>query len=333
MYTNIRIASFVFVLAALLAAPIAAAARPVRVVATTSDLGDLAASVGGEDVDVTVLAKGPQDPHFIEPRPSFVRALHQADLFVQMGMQLEIGWAPALQRSARNPDVTPGGRGFVDASTAIAPLEVPAVQTDRSMGDVHPFGNPHYLSDPLNGLRVARLLRDRLTDLRPERAAAFDARYQAFARRLLEALVGPDYLDGRSPEAVVAEVENGAPAGAVGGWLGRARARPGIVGVQDHRLWPYFAHRFGVSLIDTLEPKPGIAPTTAHLARVVERMRADGATLILASAYFDPRHAAFISEQTGARVAPMAHQVGSREDTGDYLATVAHNVTAVFGTP
>jgi ABC-type Zn uptake system ZnuABC Zn-binding protein ZnuA len=250
-----------------------------------------------------------------------------------MGMQLEMGWVPALQRSARNPDVSPGGRGFVDASTAVVPLEVPAVQIDRSMGDVHPFGNPHYLSDPLNGLRVARLLRDRLSDLRPDRAQAFDARYRAFAKRLVEALVGSDHLGGRDPEEVAAEIEAGDAARPVGGWLGRARARPGIVSVQDHRLWPYFARRFGVALIDTLEPKPGIAPTTSHLADVVAHMKSDGATLILASAYFDPRHAAFVAERTGARVAPMAHQVGSREGTGDYLSTIAHNVTAVFGTP
>jgi ABC-type Zn uptake system ZnuABC Zn-binding protein ZnuA len=330
--TGIRIAPLLLVAVAALAAP--AAASPLRVVATTSDLGDLAATVGGEDVEVTSLARGPQDPHVVEPRPSFVRALHRADALVQMGMQLEIGWLPALQRSARNPDVAPGGRGLVDASTAIAPLDVPAAQTDRSMGDVHPFGNPHYLTDPLNGLRVARLLSERLSDLRPDRAAGFDARYQAFAKRLVEALVGADSVAGRSPEAVAVEIEAGAPPhGPLGGWLGRARARPAVVGVQDHQLWPYFANRFGISLIDTLEPKPGIAPTTAHLTRVVEHMRAGGATLILASAYFDPRHAAFVSERTGARVAPMAHQVGSREDTGDYLATIAHNVNAVFGTP
>jgi ABC-type Zn uptake system ZnuABC Zn-binding protein ZnuA len=333
MHAITRIASLLLTSSAIFAICSAAAAGPLRVVATTSDLGDLTAVVGGEDVDVTVLAKGPQDAHFVEPRPSFVSALHRADVLVQIGMQLEIGWLPALQRSARNPDVVTGGRGLVDASTAIVPLEVPAAQTDRSMGDVHPFGNPHYLTDPLNGLRVARLLSDRLGELRPDRAAAFAARYQAFARRLVEELVGPDRVVGRSPEEVAAAIEEGRDTGPLGGWLGRARAKPDIVAVQDHRLWPYFASRFGVSLLDTLEPRPGIAPTTAHLTRVVERMRAEHATLILASAYFDPRHAAFVSERTGARVAPMAHQVGSREDTGDYLATVSHNVTAVFGAP
>lgn len=322
-------------LLALLCLASSADAGALRVVATTSDLGDLARQVGGDEVDVTVLAKGPQDPHFVEPRPSFVRALHRADLFVQMGLQLEIGWLPSLQRSARNPDVLPGGDGFVDASTVIAPLEVATGATDRSMGDVHPYGNPHYLSDPLNGLRVARLLRDRLAALRPEGEATFAANHAAFARRVVRALVGADYVNGRSPEAVVAELESGVAVANVarplGGWLGQAAARPGIVAVQDHLLWAYFARRFGVELLETLEPKPGIAPTTRHLAQVVERMRASGASLILASSYFDPRHAAFISEQTGARVALMAHQVGAREGTDDYLAVSEHNVRAVFG--
>lgn len=311
-----------------------ASAAPLRVVTSTSDLADLATTVGGEQVDVTTLARGPQDPHFVEPRPSFVRALHQADLFVVVGLQLEIGWAPALQRSARNPRVVPGGDGYVDASTVITPLEVRQGPTDRSMGDVHPGGNPHYLSDPLNGLRVARLLRDRLSGLRPEAAAGFAERYDAFASRLLVALVGADRAAGHPPEELAAAVEDGrADLTGVGGWLGLARAHSGLVAVQDHRLWPYFARRFGLRLTDTLEPKPGIAPTTSHLAQVVERMHADGASLILASSYFDPRHAAFVSKQTGARVVLMAHQVGAREGSDDYLTMVDHNVRAVFGAP
>lgn len=318
------------VLAAALAAG-AAGAASLRVVATTSDLGDLVSSVGGDDVDVTVLAKGPQDPHFVEPRPSYVRELHRADLLVSNGMQLEIGWLPALQRSARNADVAAGGRGFVDASTVIAPLQVPATRVDRSMGDVHPLGNPHYLTDPLNGLRVAALLRDRLAALDPEHVDGYAARYDGFARRLVRALVGAAHAEGRAPEAIAREVEDGRVPADVGGWLGRARAQRGIVAVQDHQLWSYFARRFDVRLLETLEPKPGIAPTTRHLGEVVQRMQREGVSLVLASPYFDPRHAAFVAERTGARVAPMAHQVGSREGTPDYLAVIAHNVDAVFG--
>ena len=179
------------------------------VASTTTDLGNLAETVGGDEVKVTVFAKGPQDPHFIEPRPSFIRTLHDADLFVQNGMQLEIGWAPVLLRSARNPGVMPGGRGYLDASVAIAPLEVPTAAVDRSMGDVHPYGNPHYLSDPVNGLRVARLIRDKLIELRPEGEEGFRARHAAFAAALAQALVGAELARRHDAEGLVARAEGG----------------------------------------------------------------------------------------------------------------------------
>ena len=145
----------------------AAKGEPLRVVATLPDLGDLAKRVGGSEVAVTVLVKGPQDAHFLEPRPSFVRALHEADLFVLNGMELEVGWVPPLLQSARNPEILAGAPGYVDASRAITPIEVPAA-VSRAMGDVHPQGNPHYLTDPCNGMRVAALLRDRLAERDPE---------------------------------------------------------------------------------------------------------------------------------------------------------------------
>jgi ABC-type Zn uptake system ZnuABC Zn-binding protein ZnuA len=309
-----------------------AAAGPLRVVATTPDLGDLTREVGGDEVSVTVLAKGPQDPHFVEPRPSFVRVLHRADLFVQTGMELEKGWAPVLLERARNPDVIPGGGGFLDASSAIAPLEVPTTRVDRSMGDVHPYGNPHYLTDPLNGMRVARLLRDKLAELRPGSADAFAARYDAFALRIVVALLGESFASGRDPQALAAVLERGGPPAdaSIGGWLGALRPHAGARAVQDHRLWPYFARRFGIELIDTLEPRPGIAPTTRHLAEVVARMQAQGARLVLSSAYFDPRHARWIAERTAARVVEMAHQVGAREGADDYLASIGSNVRGVL---
>lgn len=322
---------------ALLAAP-SAAAEALRVVATVPDLGSLARSVGGDEVEVFVLARGPQDAHFVEPRPSFVRKLHAADLYVQQGMELEIGWAPVLLQQARNAAIQPGGRGYLDASTAIVPLEVPTARVDRSMGDLHPYGNPHYLTDPLNGLRVAALLRDRLAELRPEAAARFDAGYADFAARLVTGLLGPELVREHGPPLLARQLEEGTlpeflaergQTDAVGGWLGTLRRPDGIAAVQDHRLWPYFARRFGIDLIDTLEPLPGIAPTTRHLAQVVELMKSRGARIILATTYFNPRHAEWVAERTGAAVLPMAHQVGARPDTDDYLAMIDYNVGQV----
>jgi ABC-type Zn uptake system ZnuABC Zn-binding protein ZnuA len=317
-----------------------AAADALRVVATVPDLGDLAREVGGDVVDVTTLAKGPQDPHFVEARPSFVRALHDADLLLLVGLDLEAGWLPPLLRSARNPRVSPGAPGYLDASSAILPLEMPQTVVDRSMGDVHPYGNPHYLTDPLNGLRVAGAIRDRLVALRQEEAEGIRARYDAFATRLVERLVGPGLAGARPPEEVAARVEEGrldalaAERGVtVGGWLAAVGGGAPRKAVQDHRAWTYFARRFGVELVADLEPLPGIAPTTRHLGEVVATMRAQGVSLVLATPYFSPAAAEFVSRETGARIVEMAHQVGSRPGADDYLATVDTNVRRIAGVP
>jgi len=311
----------------------ASAAEPLRVVATLPDLGSLARTVAGEQVEVTVLVKGPQDAHFLEPRPSFIRALHEADLFVVNGMELEVGWVPPLLRSARNPDILPGAPGYLDASRAIAPIEVPQCRVDRSMGDVHPEGNPHYLTDPVNGLHVAALLRDRLTERRPEAAAAFAERYRGFASALAARLVGPEAAASRDPEQLVRAIEEGRVeallGGPPGGWLGTLRSARGARAVEDHKLWEYFARRFGLVPVATLEPLPGVAPTTGHLAEIVAQMEREKVGLILSSVYFDPRHASWVAERTGARIVPLAHQTGARDGAGDYLATLDYNVRAL----
>ena len=287
---------------------------------------------------MTVLVKGPQDAHFVEPRPSFIRALHDADLFVLLGLDMEIGWAPVLIRSARNPAVQPGARGHLDASAAVVPLEVPVGSVDRSMGDLHAYGNPHYLTDPVNGARVARLVRDRLASLDPAKSDVFAANALAFEEELARRLAGEEPTAELGAERVLALAEAGRLLETVderglelGGWLGAVRPHRGARAIQDHRLWPYFARRFGLELIDTLEPLPGIPPTSRHLARVVERARDEQAVAILASPYFDPRHARWVSEKTGLPVLAMAHQPGAREGTPDYLATVEHNVRQWLG--
>jgi ABC-type Zn uptake system ZnuABC Zn-binding protein ZnuA len=328
MTNRIRLAALL--LSAALA-PVSAAAEPLRVVATLPDLGDLTARIGGPDVAVTTLVKGPQDAHFLEPRPSFVRALHEADLFVLNGMELEIGWVPPLLTTARNPQIVPGAAGYVDASRAILPIEVPSA-VSRAMGDVHPQGNPHYLTDPCNGLRVAALLRDRLAAADPAHAAAFAERYRAFGAELAARLVGAHAARDRDPEEIVRAVEEGRVeallGGPPGGWLGVVAGPPRDT-VEDHKLWEYFARRFGLRPVATLEPLPGVAPTTSHLAEVVARMQADQVGLILSSVYFDPRHAAWVAERTGAKIVPLAHQVGAREGTGDYLSAIDSNVRAL----
>jgi ABC-type Zn uptake system ZnuABC Zn-binding protein ZnuA len=315
-----------------------AAAERLRVVTSVPDLADLVRVVGGEEVEVESLVRGPQDAHFIDPRPTFVRRLHDADLYVEMGMQLEVGWSPVLLQSARNPRIRPGGQGYVDASQAIAPLEVPVGTLTRAAGDVHAYGNPHYLSDPLNGLRVARLLRDRLSTLRPAAAAGFAARTAAFERALLGRLVGPE-LAGRFPadeivgvleqDRLAAWLEGKGGSAALGGWLGRLAPARGTAVVQDHRLWPYFAQRFGLRPIAELEPLPGIAPTTAHLTEVIQVVKSQDVRLLIASPYFDPRHARTVADRTGIPVVTLAHQVGALPGADDYLSTAELNVRRV----
>lgn len=320
-----------------------------QVCCSVPDLASLVEAVGGEHVSVTTFAKGTEDPHFIEAKPSFVKALSQANLLVVLGLGMEDGWTPVVLQNARNQAVQPGNAGYLDASRAIRTLDAPTGTIDRAMGDVHAGGNPHYLLDPICGMQVARLIRDKLSALAPNQKAAFDSRYEAFCRRMGEKLVGealakkykPDdipklamlfehgkletYLKGQKEEALL------------GGWLGEMLPYYGTKVVDDHNMWPYFSRRFGLRVIAHMEPKPGIPPTTQHLGTVAQLMKSEQARLILANPYYDPRHAQFLASSSGGKVVNVAHQVGARPGTEDYLAMVDYNVrqlaAALKGSP
>jgi ABC-type Zn uptake system ZnuABC Zn-binding protein ZnuA len=309
--------------------------KPMQACATVPDLGSLLKEVGGDQVSVTVFAKGKDDPHFVEAKPSFIKALSQAELYIQIGMELEIGWAPVLLQNARNGRVLPGAPGFLDASQAIVPLEVPTGAVDRSMGDVHPMGNPHFLLDPVNGLRVARLIKERLAQLRPEKKGFFEEQYSMFYKKIGRSLIGEKLANQFEFEKLAQLYESGRLAsflkdqkeeGSLGGWLGRMFPYYGSKAVADHTLWPYFARRFGIQMVGFMEPKPGLSPTTKHLQDLVEKMRAEKVKVILTSPYFDLRHAQFVSKNTGAKIVPLAHQVGARTGTDDYFSLMDYNV-------
>ena len=306
-----------------------------KVVATVPELGSLAREIGGDQVDVTVIAKGTEDPHFVEARPSFVKAVNQADVFIQMGLDMEVGWAPVLLQQARNPQVQPGRPGFIDAAKVVSPLGVPTGPIDRSLGDVHPSGNPHYLLDPLRGLQVARHLRDQFTVLRPAQQAVFAQRYDDFRRRLGQALVGAPLADKYEFEKLALLFAHGKllpflqsqqEAHLLSGWLGAMAPFAGTKAVDDHDVWLYFAERFQVDIIGHMEPKPGVPPTTRHLKALIKTMQAEEVRIILTGAYYDPRHARFLAQHTQAKVADMAHQVGARPGTEDYLSMIDYNV-------
>ncbi len=316
---------------------------PLRVCATTPDLGALVREAGGERVIVTVFAKGTEDPHSLEARPSWVRALSEADLFVRNGLGLDTAYADLLARQARNPRILPGGEGFLDASTALErPLEVPVGTVDRSMGDVHPGGNPHYLLDPLRGLAVARLIAARLAELDPASKPIFDERLADFTRRLYAALVGPRLAakDGADVPKLVLLYRHGKLASsldeqrerdALGGWLGAMLEHRGAKAVDDHPIWPYFAETFGLEIVAHLEPMPGVPPSTRHLEQVIETMRAQQVRIVLASAYDDRRYARLVGESTGARVLAMANQVDAVPEAKTYLEMIDYDVRQVAG--
>lgn len=311
---------------------------PLKICATVPELGALAREVGGDHVQVSVIAKPTEDPHFTPARPSQIKLVSECDMFVRMGLELEAGWEGQLLNNSRNTKVVPGGQGFVDASTAIVPMEVPVIPIDRSMGDIHGQGNPHYLSDPVNGLRVARLLRDKLAQFRPAERATFDDRLADFERRVGVALVGEPLARKYDAEKLATLAEYG-KLGAflkeqgeyeqLGGWLKRTEPSYGTKVIDDHPMWPYFARRFGLVVVGHLEPRPGFPPTTKHLGDLVTLMKNDRVPLVLASAYYDPRHARFIAEATGAKVLAMANQVGARPGTDAYLDYVDYNVRQV----
>jgi ABC-type Zn uptake system ZnuABC Zn-binding protein ZnuA len=206
------------------------------------------------------------------------------------------------------------------------------------MGDVHALGNPHYLLDPLNGIRVAAVIAGRLGAERPERKTEFAARLDAFRTRIHAALVGETLAKKYDAEKLATLFERGkleeflrsqGDEAALGGWLGLMAGREGTPAVADHNLWPYFARRFGLHIEGYLEPKPGVAPTTAHLRALIEKMKAGGVRLILTSPYFDARHAEFVAQQTGAAIVRLAHMPGARPLTDDYIAMCDFNVRAV----
>ena len=319
---------------------LSAADSPLNICVTVTDIGAITQEIGGDKVKVTVFAKGHEDPHYIEARPSFVRALADADLFIQTGLELEVGWAPVLLKNARNDKVLPGAPGFLEVSSVIAPLDVPTGVVDRSLGDVHPGGNPHFLNDPVSGFRAAKLIEGKLAQLSAENAAYFALRYTDFAKRLGERLFGVELTSKYDPSKLAQLVERGKLMDfliaqkddeKIGGWLSEVKSFKGRSVVADHTIWPYFSRTFSFDVVGYLEPKPGIPPTTRHLQELIAMMKKDAISVILTTPFFDPKHAHVVAEKSASHIAAMAHQVGSLTGTDDYISFIDHNVKALVG--
>ncbi|MBI1813602.1 MAG: zinc ABC transporter substrate-binding protein [Deltaproteobacteria bacterium] len=291
----------VLVLAALL--PVVGsgqAADKLRVVATTPDLAAIARAVGGDFVDVTSIARPNEDPHFVDARPSFIRVLNQADVLIEGGAQLEAGWLPPLVEGARNSRIAVGSPGRVVASEGIALLDVPA-QLNRAMGDVHALGNPHYLLDPLNAKTVAATIVTGLCVSDSTHCAS----YQDGARKF-----SAD-IDAR---LIV--------------WQALLEPVRGTKVVTYHRDFDYFAQRFGLDVVDTLEPKPGIPPSPTHLVELIPKMQSDHVRLIIVEPNRERQNPDFVSEKTGARVLLLPIMPGG-EQAVEYIELIDYNVRQV----
>jgi ABC-type Zn uptake system ZnuABC Zn-binding protein ZnuA len=293
----------VVAIALALSTGVAAAADRIRVVATINDHRLLAEAVGGDLVDVDVLAKPEQNPDDLEIRPSHMAKVRRADLLLINGLDVD-AWVEAVVVGANNPRVIPGAPGRVDLSRGIPVLEVPTTRVDRSMGDVHPAGNPHYYLDPGLTPIVTATLVDALARVAPQHRAAFETRRQQF-------------LDGVSS--------------ALAGWthtLERFRGAPVVV---YHREWAYLLARFGIRQVDTVEDRPGIPPSPGHLVQLIRRMREEHIKVILVSSWNDRRTAERVAAEAGAKVVLLAHGAGALKGTETYFSLFDFNVRALAG--
>jgi ABC-type Zn uptake system ZnuABC Zn-binding protein ZnuA len=287
-------------LAALLVSGNAFAASQLKVVTATEDLASLTREVGGSRVEVTSIGKGYQDPHFIEPKPSFLLLLRNADLLEVVGLELEIGWLPPLLDQSRNPNIRPGTRGYLDASLGAEILDRPTGAVNRSMGDVHPLGNPHYWLDPANAVRIAIQIERRLAELRPADAAYFAERLNDFKLRINAA-------NKR--------------------WLAMMAPYRGAKVVDYHPSLPNFARHFGLQITGTVEPKPGIPPSPSHTLEIINLIKNQHIKAILMEPYFDRKTPDFIADRTGAKVVVLYPSVGGKPGLDDYFKLFDYDIS------
>lgn len=308
-----------------------------NVCATIPELGSLTSEIGGNKVSIKVFAKGTEDPHYIDAKPSYIRMLRNADLFIQIGMDLEVGWAPFLLKNSRNKNIQPGEKGFLDASQNIAPLDIPIGIIDRSMGDIHPQGNPHYLADPMNGLLVAALIRDRLSVLLPEGKDYFAARYENFRKRLGEAMIGKELAQKYDFEKISLLYKHGrlhdflrtqGEVDLLGGWIGALESQRGTPIITYHNSWTYLANRFGLIIVAQLEPKPGIPPSPAHLLDVIRTAKSKKVKVILLEPWLSKKTALYVADKTGAEIVEAATSTLINDsESYSYMSALDHLFT------
>ena len=282
----------------------------INVLTTTEDLKSVTEAIGGDNVKVDSLAKGLQDPHFVDAKPSFMMKAKNADLFIRIGLELEIGYEELIIDGSRNQKIRIGNPGHLDASEGVYLLEVPTTtKVDRSMGDVHPMGNPHYWLDPENVKIVARNIANRLSELSPENAGYFQENLKAFDKKMDEKMVE---------------------------WNKKMAPFKGKKIAIYHRSWPYFADRFGLIVACELEPKPGIPPSPGHLKDVIDIIKRDKIKVILMEVFYDEKPAQFVASETGAKVVIVPNSVGGTKEAKDYFSLmdiIINSLTEALSSP
>ncbi|MDP6037362.1 MAG: metal ABC transporter substrate-binding protein [Candidatus Latescibacteria bacterium] len=262
-----------------------------RVVTTTTDLAAIVHAIGGKHTKITAIAKGYQDPHYVQAKPSYMRQLNRADLLVYTGLELEVGWLPLIIQGARNPKITLGAPGHLNASVGITPLEIPEGQMDRSMGDIHPEGNPHYLLDPRNGLTVAQTIAKKLSELTPEHTGSYQKNLKQFDQNLQTSIKA---------------------------WKIRLQTLQNKHIVTHHKLWEYLANWLQITIIDQIEKKPGVPPSPRHVAELVSRIKTGHIPFLFCSNVIDPKPAKRVADRANIQLLVLPASVGGEPEIKTY---------------
>jgi ABC-type Zn uptake system ZnuABC Zn-binding protein ZnuA len=341
-----------FVLAITIAALLTPAAfaqtKKISIVCTLPTMKALTDEIGGNRVEVTALARGDQDPHFVSPTPVLMKKTRDAVLFVENGFSLE-GWADEVVNGSGNSKIFRGNPGRVVAGTGIAAMEIPSVLS-REMGDIHPQGNPHVWLDPMNAKAEADNIAEALKRIDPAGASYYDQRKADFDRRIDVAFYGEDLLklvgiqkltrleqSGDLQNFLETTKLGGQPLSAkAGGWLKAAQSLNGVKAYEFHKVWAYFSRAFGMKLIGTIEERPGIPPGPQHVRQVTDAIKTQKVPLILVDNFYDPALPNNISRETGAKVLLLPNQVEGEANIKTYFDLIDHlikEMTTAVGKP
>ena len=270
-----------------------AQAGTIKVVTTTTDMKSITEWIGGNKVSVSSIATGYQNPHFVDPKPSYIISLSNADLFVTVGLDLETGWSPQLLSSSRNTKIQKGAAGYVDASIGVGLLQVPS-SVNRGEGDIHIYGNPHYWLDPLNGKVIARNIANGLERVDPSNKTTYEANLQSFFAK----------IDSKMKE-----------------WQAKMAPYKGSKIIAYHNEWVYFEKRFGLEIVDFMEPKPGIPPSPSQLVKVIKEVKADNIKVIISSPYFSTSSSDVVAKQTGVKELTLATSTSGFDSIKNFIGS------------